>query len=231
MLTWLDYCSCEHYDAHMDLSRPISVVAPTIDADVLALLASVDVPFTGRQLHRVLGRYSQTGVNRVLNRLVHEGIVERTTAGSARTYLLNRDHLQAEWVLELVRARERLVERLRTTMSEWPDEPHFAALYGSAASGQHSDNSDIDLFIVRPVDVEEDDDGWTDRLLELRTLVARWTGNDCETVEMSTEEVDRAFASQDPFVRNVGRQMIVLIGQGSYLRRGAKRRLKRPASG
>ncbi len=215
----------------MDLSRPISVVAPTVDADVLALLASADVPFTGRQVHRVLGRYSQTGVNRVLNRLVHEGIVARTTAGSARTYLLNHDHLQAECVLGLVRARERLVERLQRTMDEWPDEPHFAALYGSAASGQHSDDSDIDLFIVRPDDVEDDDDDWTERLLELRTLVARWTGNDCETVEMSTEEVDRAFANQDPFIVSVGRQMIVLVGQGSFLRRGVKRRLKRPASG
>lgn len=215
----------------MDLSRPLSVVTPTIDADVLALLASVDVPFTGRQVHRVLGRHSQTGVNRVLNRLVHEGIVARTTAGSARTYLLNRDHLQAGAVLDLVGARERLVERLRTTMGEWPDEPHFAALYGSAATGQHSDDSDIDLFIVRPDDVEEDEDGWTEGLLELRALVARWTGNDCETVEMSTDDVDVAFAKQDPFIRSVGRQMIVIVGQGSYLRRSVARRLKRPAGG
>jgi hypothetical protein len=215
----------------MDLSRPIGVVTPTIDADVLALLASSDMAFTGRQVHRVLGSYSQTGVNRVLNRLVHEGIVARTTAGSARTYVLNHDHLQAGAVLQLVRARERLVERLAETMGDWLDEPHFAALYGSAASGQHSDDSDIDLFLVRPDDVQEDDDRWTENLLELRALVARWTGNDCETVEMSTDEVEAAFAKQDPFIRSVGRQMIVLVGQGSYLRRGVQRRLKRPTNG
>jgi len=215
----------------MDLSRAIGVVAPTIDADVLALLASTDVAFTGRQVHRVLGRHSQTGVNRVLNRLVHEGIVASTTAGSARTYVLNHDHLQAGAVRELARARERLVERLTATMGEWLDEPHFAALYGSAASGHHSGDSDIDLFIVRPDDVLEDDDGWTESLLHLRALVARWTGNDCETVEMSTDEVEAAFAKRDPFIRNVGRQMIVLVGQGSYLRRAGQRRLKGPAGG
>ena len=215
----------------MDLSRPIGVVAPTVDADVLALLATSDMAFTGRHVHRVLGRYSQTGVNRVLNRLVHEGIVTRTTAGSARTYVLNHDHLQAGAVVELARARERLVERLTETMREWLDPPPFAALYGSAASGQHRDNSDIDLFIVRPDDVEEEDDRWTENLLELRALVARWTGNDCETVEMSNDEVETAFSKQDPFIESVGRRMIVLVGEGSYLRRGAKRRLTRPTVG
>lgn len=215
----------------MDLSRPLGVVSPTIDADVLAVLASADSAFTGRQLHRVLGKHSQTGVNRVLNRLVHEGIVARTTAGSSHSYVLNRDHLQAGAVFELVRARPRLVERLTTTMREWLDVPHFAALYGSAASGQHSDDSDIDLFIVRPDDVEEDDDGWTQNLLELRALVARWTGNDCETVEMSTDEVEAAVAEQDPFIGSVSRQMIVLVGQGSYLRRGSRDRRRRPAGG
>lgn len=215
----------------MDLSRPIGTVSPTIDADVLALLASSDIAFTGRQVHRVLGRHSQTGVNRVLNRLVHEGIVARTTAGSAHTYVLNHEHLQAGAVLELARARERLVERLTKTMGEWQDDPHFAALYGSAASGEHSDRSDIDLFIVRPDDVNDDDERWTENLLELRALVARWTGNDCETVEMSTDEVEAAFANQDPFIRSVGRQMIVLLGQGSYLRRGVQRRLKKPTDG
>lgn len=215
----------------MDLSRPLTVVAPTIDADVLMHLASTDSAFTGRQLHRTMGRHSQTGVNRVLNRLVHEGIVARAAAGSARTYTLNRDHLQADAIVQLARARERFVQRLTEAMSDWLDPPHFAALYGSAASGIHDSDSDIDLFIVRPDEAHEDDEDWAQNLLDLRTSVARWTGNDCEIVEYSPAEVERAFRAGDEFVRSVGRSMTVLVGQRSYLRRPAKERPKRAVSG
>lgn len=215
----------------MDLSRPLGVVSPTIDADVLLELASSDVAFTGRQLHRVMDRHSQTGVNRVLNRLVHEGIVARTTAGSARTYTLNRDHLQADAIIELARARERLVDRLSETMRHWSDQPHFAALYGSAARGEHSTDSDIDVFVVRPAEIDDDDADWSENLLELRTAVGRWTGNDCEIVEYAPDEVEAGFAQRDPFITSVGQRMIVLIGERSYLRRTAKRRPRKPTDG
>lgn len=207
----------------MDLSRPLTVLSPTVDADVLAALASAETAFSGRQLHRVVGRHSQTGVNRVLHRLVHEGIVVRTTVGAARSYSLNREHLQANAIVELVRVRERLIERLRDTLDGWTHEPHFAAMFGSSATGEHTSDSDIDVIIVRPADVDEDDEDWADDLVELRTAVNRWTGNRCDMIEYSRSEVDDAFEDGDPFITGVGRRMVVLAGMRSFLHRPVRR--------
>ena len=52
----------------MDLSRPMRVVTPTLDGDVLVVLAGTDAPLTGRQVHTVLGRASETGVRMALER-------------------------------------------------------------------------------------------------------------------------------------------------------------------
>ena len=43
----------------MELNRPLATVTPTLDGDVLAVLAQHEVSFTTGQLHRVLSRYSQ----------------------------------------------------------------------------------------------------------------------------------------------------------------------------
>jgi len=207
----------------MDLARPLTVISPTVDADVLAALASADSAFTGRQLHRVIQRHSQSGVNRVLNRLVQEGIVARTTVGAAKSYSLNRDHLQANAIVELVRVRSRLIEQLEAAFDEWARGPYFAAMYGSAAGGEHDSESDIDLIVVRPDDIADDDLEWTDDLVELRTAVTRWTGNRCDVVEYSRAEIEEAFDGGDPFITGMGRRMVVLAGERSYLHRAAPR--------
>jgi len=213
----------------MNLSRPLSVVTPTVDGDVLAALASVETSFSGRELHRIIGRHSQSGVNRVLNRLVREGIVSRIRVGSARSYSLNREHLQAEAIILLARARERLIERLSDHIAEWEDAPYFAAMYGSSVGGGHGDESDVDLIVVRPETLDEDDEPWSTQLTELRSAVGRWTGNDCDLIEYSMEEVEEAFADRDPFIVGIGSRMVLLHGSRTYLHRPVRRRPRRAA--
>ena len=43
----------------MELSRPLSTITPTLDGDVLAVLARQNSPFITGALHRVLTRYSE----------------------------------------------------------------------------------------------------------------------------------------------------------------------------
>lgn len=210
----------------MDLSRPLRVIAPTVDADVLAALASVDGEFTGRELHRIIGRHSQTGVNRVLNRLVQEGIVARTRAGSARRYRLNREHLQADPIIALAGARGRLIERLEGRVSEWTTPAHFAAMFGSSAGGEPTDGSDVDLLVVRSEGIDDGDEGWAVQLVELRRDVGRWTGNDCDLLEYSMEEIEDAFDAHDPFIIGLARTMVLLSGSRSYLHRPRRARAR-----
>lgn len=82
----------------MELSRPLSVITPTVDADVLGVLAGADASFTGRQVHQVAGRHSERGIRNALHRLCTQGIVHRERVGSADQYTLNRGHLAAPYI-------------------------------------------------------------------------------------------------------------------------------------
>ena len=70
----------------MELNRPFATVTPTLDGDVLAVLAAHDATFTTGQIHRVLNSFSEEGIRRVLSRLVLQGVVLAERVG--RTYAL-----------------------------------------------------------------------------------------------------------------------------------------------
>src|SRR4051812_29514068 len=97
----------------MNLSHPIEVVTPTVDADALAVLAGADAAFTGRQVHQVAGRHSERGVRNALHRLVEQGIVTSERVGAADRYALNREHLAAPHIEALANLRSELLARAR----------------------------------------------------------------------------------------------------------------------
>lgn len=97
----------------MDLKHPFAVVTPTVDGDVLAVLAGAEAAFTGREVHRLVGQYSEAGVRKVLGRLVEQGIVLVERAGPSYLYRLNRDHLAAPQIIALAGLRAELLGRLR----------------------------------------------------------------------------------------------------------------------
>ncbi|MCX6431393.1 MAG: hypothetical protein NTX29_00930 [Actinobacteria bacterium] len=72
----------------MELSRPLSVITPTLDGDVLRVLALADADFTSGDIHRVLDGPSIRGIHNTLGRLTEQGIVSRRPAGRANLYRL-----------------------------------------------------------------------------------------------------------------------------------------------
>ena len=165
----------------MDLSRPLSTIAPTLDADVLAVLAQHDATFSTGQLHRVLGRASEEGIRRVLHRLTSQGIVLRDRVGPAFAYRLNRDHLAAPHVVALAGLTTTLLGRLSDELAAWPESPVYAAVFGSAARGTAGVDSDVDLMLVRRDDVDEV--RWDGQVARLTRQATLWTGNDTRTLQ------------------------------------------------
>ena len=55
----------------------------------------------------------------------------------------------------------------------------------SAARSDMRTSSDIDLLLVRPADVEEDNEIWLGEIGELERKVTRWTGNDTRVIVVS----------------------------------------------
>lgn len=206
----------------MNLARPLSVIAPTLDADVLQVLAGADEAFTGRQVAQMLGR-SEKGTRNVLQRLCHEGVVLRQSAGKADLYRLNRSHLAAPCILEVAQLQNELLRRIRADLESWAQPPIYAAIFGSAARGDMTLDSDIDLFVVRPDAVIDDDTAWSDHLSALCQRIAQWTGNDARPFELGEAEVVGDARSHSLLLSNVAQDAIRVIGPPDYLRRNLRR--------
>lgn len=196
----------------MDLSQPLSTVAPTLDADALTVLARTDTMLTGRGIASLVRRGSRPGIQAVLDRLVEHGLVHAQPAGSATLYRLNREHLLAEPLLAMVTANATLTNRIRDEIGRW-DHPAAAALiFGSYARGQAHAGSDIDLFLVRPVDTAEDARGWRAQVDSLEVRVRAWTGNSLEVLEVDGLEVTAMGARMDPLVEDLLSDSVHLTG-------------------
>jgi predicted nucleotidyltransferase len=172
----------------VQLSRPLRVVTPSLDGDLLAVLARADAAFTGRQLARLAGS-SNEGARLALTRLVEQGIVDRQAAGSAQLFRLNRDHLAAGPIVALASLREQLVGRVREELAGWSRGPLYAALFGSTARGEERADSDIDVFLLRPDDIGGDDEVWRIQVSRLERDISRWTGNDTRVLELGVADL------------------------------------------
>lgn len=181
----------------MDFRRPLSVVAPTLDGDVLGVLAGAHEEFTGRRIHRVLGHGSEHGVRKAADRLVAQGIVTRRQAGQAKLYSLNRSHLAAPYVEGLGTLRAQLVKRLKWSVSAWSISPWAVLLFGSVARGDAGVESDLDLLVVRRPDTKEESSLWQDQLSAFEREATVWTGNEARVIEYGQRDLT------DPDVRGL----------------------------
>lgn len=196
----------------MDVARPYTALSPALDSTVLAVLARTTHPLTGREIARLARRSSHSGVLDVLNRLAEHGLVDRQEAGRAWLYTLNREHLAAPAVETLAGMRASLLERLGNAVGTWEIQPFHASLFGSAARGDGDTHSDIDLLLVRPRAVGEDDSTWTAQRDELAVQIRRWTGNGAGLVEVGEEELKRLREQAPPIVAELREDGIVLHG-------------------
>lgn len=199
----------------MRLQSPLATVTPTLDGDVLTALAQADQWFTVPQLTKVMGKGSPDGARKVLLRLTAEGLVRSIPGGRSNLYRLNRDHLAAPAVLELAGLRATLIRRLKEEMSAWAHPPTYAALFGSGARGTMSVESDLDVFLLKPDDAGT---SWDDNVEAIEEAASRWTGNDVQVLEFSTQE-SRGNASSEPVLRDVVHDGITILGDRLAFRR------------
>ncbi len=170
------------------------------------------MPLTGRQVARLSPEGSQQGIGKALNRLVEEGVVERSEAGSAALFRLNRGHLAVPAIELLVNLRRELIDRLRHRFEEWEIAPHHASMFGSAARGDGDSRSDIDLFIVRSPGVDAEDSKWSSQVDELAIDVRRWTGNHPGIAELSVSQLPDLRRRRPPILKDFKEDAITLAG-------------------
>jgi hypothetical protein len=107
---------------------------------------------------------------------------------------LNRQHLAARSIEELVTLRDRLIDAMREDIGRWAIAAWGAWLFGSAARGDGDDASDIDVLVVRPDDAEA---AWDNQVDLFSAAVTAWTGNRCEIVEYRPDEFADLLAGEE----------------------------------
>jgi hypothetical protein len=103
------------------------------------------------------------------------------------------------------RSGRELGARARGTLALW--------LFGSAARGEGTADSDIDLLVVRPSTIDGDDPTWRRQLDGLADRVSAWSGNDCQILEYTSGELIALVDVDDPLIEVLLREAIALVGR------------------
>ena len=186
----------------MNLQNPLRSVAPTVDADVLAVLARNRRPMTGAAVERLAAR-SHAQVRAVLHRLGAAGLVEADRVGNAVQYRFNREHVLASGLEEMLDGATLVESRLRAYSAACDPVPRSVVAFGSFARRTGGEESDVDLLLVRPARVDVDDPRWADVRLGVAQHLETWSGNACQVVELSPQELREAAARTEPLVASL----------------------------
>jgi hypothetical protein len=197
----------------MDLSFPYTAALSMTDGRILSVLAGTTKPLGGREVARLAG-VSQNGAWRALRRLVDQGVViEQPAGGRALLYTLNREHLAADPIITLTRLRSMLIERLKEHLASWEVQPIHASIFGSAARGDGDTGSDIDILVLRPKDVDEEDELWRSQIDSLAAAVHSWTGNHAGIAEIAERDLARLRRERPPVIEDVMADGITIVGE------------------
>jgi hypothetical protein len=203
------------YRSGMDLSTPIADVIPGHRGAIIAALVRLRVPVTGRELAAQAGVPSATAA-RVVNDLQAAGLIERGPAGHAMGVVLNRRHLAVPALEELAGMRAGLVGRLRSTIAEWKVPAVAGWLFGSAARGDGSRGSDIDVVVVARREGKVD---WEQQIGQLGDLVVASTGNTAQVIDYSRKEFRELVDADNPLIRALRSDGIELVESSSVVLR------------
>lgn len=197
----------------MDLTEPAAIVAPGLTVPLLRALVARTGGATSEQLRRVAGTGTAAGARRALERLAEHGVVKLTRVGEVSAiYELNREHVLYPAVQALVSVKDDLPRRLAQAISGWRRAPLSAALFGSAARSDGGPASDIDLLVVRPDDVADDEPEWIDQLHGLRGQVRNWTGNYLQILERTADELDDLRRTNEAIIEELRRDAVTVHG-------------------
>ena len=196
----------------MDLSRPLAVVTPTLDAAVLHALAATTAWASGAQVHRLAGAGSSDGVRKVLARLVEQGIVLADEHPHATLYVLNRDHVAAGPIVALTRLRADIVDRIAAAVTDWQPPVVHASLFGSFARGEAATASDIDVLLIRSPAAADDIESRTVQLDRLAADIRLWTGNRAQIIAITLETLTGMITDNDPLVESWRADHVHLAG-------------------
>jgi len=194
----------------VDAVNPLRTIAPTVDADVLQVLARTERDLSGAMVARLSGR-SYAQVRASLHRLADHGLVRTQDVGSAVLHRLNRSHVLSGPVLAAVAAAGTVEAWLVDRLQRWVPPPAAVVVFGSWARGGAGPGSDLDLLVVRADDVDADG-SWGDQVHATGEELEALTGNPVQFVHVTAAQLATAVREGQPLVTGLREDGRVLVG-------------------
>lgn len=195
----------------MDFVHPVAAVIPGAQGRVLAVLAETTAELNLSTLAR-LASVSVAQASRVMPSLVDLGLVERREVPPSSQFRLIRENVAARVIIDLARSRDAAITSIGAAADALPLSPISIIVFGSFARGEADDQSDVDVIVVRPDDVAEDDDVWATAIERWRNEARAITGNRVEVLEVSRDEIRSKLSSEAALWRDVVRDGIAVHG-------------------
>lgn len=150
-------------------------------------------------------------VQRALQRLYEEGLIEQCKQGNMVYYKLCENHPLMPDLKSILYKTILLAEPLKAALKDYAEEINFAFIYGSIASGTETAESDIDLFIVGKLGLK--------KVSTLLSRISKQLQREINPVVYSKAEFIKEISQKDHFVSSVlESKKIWIIGGEDELR-------------
>jgi predicted nucleotidyltransferase len=178
---------------------------------VLAVLAETSAELNLRTIAQLAG-VSQAQASRVLPGMVDLGLVERREVPPASLFRLVPEHVASRALLALARSTDTVLGEIGRLAGALLHPPVSVIAFGSFARREATADSDIDVVVVRPAEIDEDDEAWAESLDAWRRDIGRLTGNPVEVLEVSAEEAVTKAAGRSQVWADIRRDGRVVHG-------------------
>jgi predicted nucleotidyltransferase len=150
--------------------------------------------FNINELSRLTG-YSLRGVDKELKNLLSGGILLREISGNQHRYQLDPDCLISNEIKAIVAKTVGIADSVKQALASVRNEIELAFVYGSFASGDYGNESDVDLFVVSDLPGV--------RLSSKLGPLQQEIGRSVNTFHLSISEYRRRESTGDHFVARV----------------------------
>lgn len=179
----------------MNLTEPHDLVMSRSTAAVLKVLIGAEASFSIRQIARI-AEISVPQAMRIVNHGSDRGLILVEQAGRSRMCRFNRDHLAASAMVQLITLRAQMIQVIGDEISTWAIKPMHSSLFGSAARGDGGVGSDLDVLIVRPEEVPENQ--WEEQKYVSGLNLKKKIGNAVSWFDVSLVELKTAMEASEP---------------------------------
>jgi predicted nucleotidyltransferase len=197
----------------MDFVTPVQTLIPGASGRILAVLAETTAELNLRTLSRLSG-VSLAQASRVMPRLVELGMVDRRDVPPTALFRLVEEHIASRVVVAVARSRTAVLDEMgRAAATTLTPPPVGVVVFGSLARGTADARSDIDVVVVRPAEVDDDDEAWHTSLEQWRQHARRLTGNSVDILEVAEADAMRLLRSRRPLWADIRHHGVVIFGQ------------------